>query len=1064
MKKKGLLLIHILVFIFGLTFDLRAQTDQVSGRVIAGTDRQPLPGAYLSTGTREKIYQADDQGHFSFRLQERKLTLTVYMMGFDTLKLQINESTVFPLELVLMPKITSLQEVRVSTGYTTLPKERATGAFASIQASELDLQPATGIAERLEGKVAGLTLNKSSYGPPSISIRGLSTIFADAKPLIIVDNFPFDGDLNSLNPQDIQKIDILKDATAASIWGVRSGNGVIVIQTKKGRYGQKLSFSGNMNIRRVEKPDLSYFPMLGSKDFIAAESQLFRQGYYLPQENNRLNFPALSPVVELLISQRDGLITGQQADQALARLAETSVLGELSKHFFRAALKQQYSMNLSGGGQNQHFIFAASYDKNRENQVRNDYNRFTLRAANTVRFGRKISASSSVMITGSNTAANTPGAGSLLSVGTKGIFPYAALADQNGLPLAVSRSFRESFKTEAEKEGYLNWDYKPLQELMLADKKQSLFYSRINAKLEYEIGRGLKAEALYQYERSSQTQTDRIHADSYYARDLVNKFTTRDGSSNLVRNIPPGGILDQELRSMDGQSGRLQLNYNYSKENTHRLDALAGVELKELVFSASQRRLYAYDDNILTSGSVNYRDIFTLYPLSTRESIPDPRKLSHLTDRYLSSYINANYTYKQAYSISGSARIDQSNYFGAKANNRRLPLWSAGLSWSPEVKRGKLTFLKVRATYGFNGNIDKSLTALTTMRYSTLAATTQPIATLVNPPNENLRWEKTGTINLGLDINIGNQGLSASLDYYLKKGTDLIGMIPVARTNGLTSFKGNVADMRGNGIDLEIRNTFRNNHFRWQSKLLLSINTSKVTRYSLAPYSQSLVQLAAGSPTATEPVPMEGKPVYGLYSYRSAGLDPATGNPRGYVNNEISQDYAAILTQTKPDDLIFHGSAIPTCFGAFINTLSYKDFSLTLAINYKLGYKFRRSSVDYYAFFQDWRAHSDFASRWKVPGDEKITNVPSMPATLNYSRESFYANSEALVEDGSHFRLQYINLAYRLGKTELYMNLDNPAILWRANKHGIDPDFIPSGSYTVFLPERTSTLGIRFGL
>lgn len=1064
MKKKGLLLLYILVCIFGLIFDLRAQPDQISGRVIASTDRQPLPGAYLSASTEDKIYQADDKGHFSFRLQERKLTLTVYMMGFDTLKIAINESTVFPLEIVLVPKITSLQEIRVSTGYTTLPKERATGAFASIEASELELQPGTGIAERLEGKVAGLTLNKSSYGAPSISIRGLSTIFADAKPLIIVDNFPFDGDLNSLNPQDILKIDILKDATAASIWGVRSGNGVIVIQTKKGRYGQKLSFSGNMNVRRAGKPDLSYFPMLGSKDFIAAESQLFGQGYYLPQENNRVNFPALSPVIELLISKRDGFVNGQQVDQALSRLAETSVLNEVSSHFFRPSLKQQYAMSVNGGSQNQHFIITASYDHNKQSEVRNAYNRFTFRAANTVNLLRKLSLSTSAMFSGSNTISNNPGAGAWLSVGSKGIFPYAKLADQNGLALAVSRSFRESFKTAVESGGYLNWDYKPLQELELADKKQSLLYYRLNGKLEYEIDNGLKAEALYQFERSLASLSDHMSAESYYVRDLINKFTSRDASGNLVRNIPTGGILDRELSSMAGQSGRIQLNYNKHIGKEHQIDALTGIELKELSYSGSRTRLYGYDDNILTSGAVNYRDIFSLYPLATRESIPDIRNLSQLTDRYLSIYLNANYTFRQSYSFSASARMDQSNYFGAKANNRRLPLWSAGFSWSPQAKIWKISYLKLRATYGFNGNIDKSLTALTTMRYSVLGATTQPVGTLVNPPNENLRWEKTGTVNLGADINIGNEGFAASLDYYLKNGTDLIGMIPVARSNGLTSYKGNVADMLGHGIDLEIRNTFRKNSFSWQTKLLLSTNRSKITHYSQAPYSQSLVHLAAGSPTATDPVPMEGKPVYGLYSYRWAGLDPLTGNPQGILNGEISQDYAAILSQTKPEDLVFHGSAIPTIFGAFTNTISYMNFSLSMAINYKLGYKFRRSSVDYYAFFQDWRAHSDFANRWKAPGDEKITNVPSMPQVLNYSRESFYSYSEVLVESGSHIRLQYINLAYKYAKTELYCNVDNPAMLWRANKHGIDPDFIPSESYTVFLPERTFTLGIKFGI
>ena len=197
-----------------------------------------------------------------------------------------------------------------------------------------------------------------------------------------------------------------------------------------------------------------------------------------------------------------------------------------------------------------------------------------------------------------------------------------------------------------------------------------------------------------------------------------------------------------------------------------------------------------------------------------------------------------------------------------------------------------------------------------------------------------------------------------------------------------------------------------------------------------------------------------GRPVYSIFAYRWGGLDPESGDPLGYLDGELSKNYSAITgSGTSADELEFYGSAIPTVYGSFINTWSYKNLSLDVAVAYKLGYWFRRPSIHYSQLYDSWKGHSDFADRWQQPGDEQFTDVPSNTYTPNYNRDAFYNGSSVLVEKGDHVRLQYITLNYRFSAQKyftqpklfedlnLFINVSNPGILWRANQKGIDPDY-----------------------
>src|SRR5690606_7749485 len=177
---------------------------------------------------------------------------------------------------------------------------------------------------------------------------GQSTLMGNAAPLIVVDNFPFEGDIRDINPQDVESISVLKDATAASIWGTRAGNGVIVLTTKKGSYGSSTNVSLTSNVSIAEKPDLFYEPVMSTAEFIDMEKLLFERGYYTVTEYSFSNEP-LSPVIELLIASRDGLISPQQAQTQIEEWKHLDVRNDLHRYFYQSPFSQQYALNLSGG-------------------------------------------------------------------------------------------------------------------------------------------------------------------------------------------------------------------------------------------------------------------------------------------------------------------------------------------------------------------------------------------------------------------------------------------------------------------------------------------------------------------------------------------------------------------------------------------------------------------------------------------------------------------------------------------------------------------------------------------
>ena len=1020
----------------------------VKGRVI-NEEAKPVLATVSVKGTDIRT-ATNEYGEFELKGIDEQATLVFTGVNIETQEINLNGRT----ELIVnaKTKIGEMDVVQVvSTGYEELPKERATGSFQKIDNELIDRSIAPNILDRLVGITSSLVSDKLRLGRPSgISIRGISTLTqAIMDPLIVVDNFPYEGSIDNINPNDIESVTVLRDAAASSIWGVRAGNGVIVITTKKAKFNQPLRVSFNSNFNITERPDLFAMPVMKSSDFIDVEQFLFDKGFFNSTISNTSNRPILSPVVEILVKKKNGVITADEAAGQIDALRNNDVRNDYLKYVYRKAFSQQYSLNVTGGNQDINYLFSVGYNKNQDNLIRNGSDRITLRSVTTLRPVRNLEIQLGVWLTKISKQNNNPG--NIEPSTDKSLYPYARLTDESGNPAVIEKDYRGLYTDTAGGGALLNWKYKPLDEIYLADNTSKQFDALTNIGIKYKFSTWLSAEVKYQYEKAMGSNQNLRNVETYLTRDWINRYTQINGST-VTRIIPYGGILDLANSDLTAHAMRGQINVDRTWNHKHRLASITGGEIRQAQNVYQTNRTYGYNEDNMTAAIVDLVNRYPIYGnLAGAAPIPPNISFSDKLNRIVSVYANASYTYDNRYVLSASARRDASNLFGVSSNNKWQPLWSAGLSWNISneafYKSEIIPYLKFRLSYGYAGNVNSALSALTTLTYTsvnTLGWTTLPYNMVSRPPNKGLRWEKVGTTNVGIDFGLKNQVLSGNIEYYFKKSDDLISGVPSDPTTGFSSLMRNAATLHGNGVDIMLNSKIFNKVFKWNVNLLFSYNRSIVKKYL------NEVRLSSYAGDAFSIKPILGENPYSVISYKFAGLDPVTGEPIGYLDKELSKDYNSIISKVTRDDLVLHGSAIPLYTGGLMNTISYKNISLSFNITGKWSYYFMRNTISYSALYSGWIGHKDFERRWQKPGDEAFTNIPAMPYPVNSRMDQFYRESEAVVERGDHIRLQDIRLSFSVDKTnfrhfflrnlQVYIYASNLGILWRANKAGLDPD------------------------
>jgi TonB-linked SusC/RagA family outer membrane protein len=1061
--------IYLLIFFFQLTTSNSSAQQLFQGKVTSEENGTVLKGATLTIASAKITVQSDENGQFSIKLNDGNYQLQVSYLGYLTKNISLTipnqGSLVIPLKLVA----NQLNEVVINTGYQILKREQTVGSITTLSAAKLDEQKGTDLLGRLENITSGLIADRSTAsGAGKLMIRGLSTIQGPKEVLVIVDNFPYEGDFANLNPNDVESISVLKDGVAASIWGARAGNGVVVVTTKKGAYQQKLQVDLTINNGIKEKTDLSQIRQISSSDFIDTELLLYGKGFYNSQINSTSK-PALSPVVEILIKQTAGTLSASQATAAINALRNYDIRDDFDKYLYQLGHHQQYALQLKGGTTNYNWIFSAGYDQN-TSELDDESSRLSAKFFNTIKPLKNLELGIGITITQNKSKVGKPGYGAITSK-SGAIYPYAQLADENGNHLSIPKDYRQSYIETAGGGKLLNWLYYPLDDYQLIDNTDESQELRFNGNLNYKFLPGFSFDLKYQYQRQVDNGKVNNSVESYSVRSTINRFSSINATTGVVTNkVPYGGILDLNTDNMIANNARAQLSFDQSYGD-HQLSAIAGSELREVRNTGNASRFYGYNDNILTTAAVDLTTPFPTFISGSTALIDNNNKLSASNNRFVSVYGNFAYTFKEKYTLFASGRRDASNLFGVNTNNKWNLLWSTGIAWNVSkekwFKNETLPYLKLRLGYGISGNIDPNMTAQTTIEYfSDVSIYTQtPYSRFNNYANTELSWEKVGMLNIGLDFSTKANRISGTIEYFNKRTKDLFGVYPLDYTTGIgATITKNVASTAGNGVDLSINTINTKGALRWLTDLNLSYFKDKVLDYYLTSQQGSNYIQGSGSVSA-----IIGKPVYAMLSYPWAGLDPQTGDPLGYLNGVPSKDYAALMGSTVTiNDLVYSGAVLPVYFGSMGQTLQYKNWQLTARAIFKAGHYIKKKSISYTGLYNSWSGNSDIANRWRQPGDEAFTNVPSQVYPAVSSRDNFYSGSETLVLKGDHVRLQYINLDYRVNakvlerifikKLNLYANINNLGIIWKATKENIDPEYREG-----ILPNKTIVFGIKAG-
>lgn len=1020
------------------------KTFNLKGRVLDRAGSMPLAGAIISTVNSAVKAVASKNGSFGMQVSLSD-TVIVQHVGYTEQRLVVDKDTV--ITFYLDRRSNELNVVKVNTGYQSIPKERATGSFDLINNKLYNEQVRMNVLDGIQNIANGVTLNTKINNPGQLSIRGLSTIKGPKSPLIIVDNFPFDGDISNINPNDVKSITVLKDAAAASIWGARAGNGVIVITTKRGNFGagRKISFTSNVTVSPA--PNLYYLSDITPRDYVDLEEFLFSKGYRIG-DTAAYGRPAFTPVYEVLFRKANGQISNAEAESLLDGYRSHDVRDDYNRLFYQNAVQQQYNLNLTGGGAQVAYSFSAGYDKNLSDLAAKT-SRITLRSNNTIRASKNLTLNIDIAYTNSSNESGKPAYGSVRAP------LYTRFVDKDGMPVAFYEDYRQPFIDTLGGGMLLDWKYYPASDYRYTDITSNLDNLIGNLGFKLKLPFGFELNAKYQFGRQNVTDRSLYKKQSYYARDKVNSYAQVDWNENEVEFIiPKGGILTDRKETMVSHHGRMQLNYSLDHKD-HQLTALVGWEISQRKTNSSNVTLYGYNEELDNNIDVDYSNTYPNIITGATLNIPGGPGLGGGLSRFVSLFTNAAYTYKGRYTVSASARRDASNVFGAKTNNRWTPLWSAGLSWDiseePFYNFDFLPYLKGRLTYGYSGNVDESLAAVTSISYAGSSPYTKTLmASYVNFNNPELQWEQSRMLNIGVDFAFKGNVINGSIEYYHKESDNLYGPYQLDRTVGLgkTSITKNIAAMAGSGWDIKLHTRNIDREVKWTTEWNINFYSDRIKKFYLENQPASYyVNRGYGYTGAL------GYPVYSVFTYEWAGLDPDTGDPIGYLNGEKSEDYRMIQSkETSLDELVYSGSATPTVFGTIGNSISWKGLSLSMRMSYEFGFYFVRSSINYNNLVYALKGHSDYLLRWQKSGDEKLTNVPSFIYPFNSSRDVFYQGSEVLVEKGDNIRLQYINLSYNfpLGRHKngtayrncrVYFVMNNLGIIWRANDKGIDPDY-----------------------
>ena len=879
----------------------------------------------------------------------------------------------------------------IITGYQVIDRRKSTVSNTVLKMDDIIVPGAASLDQMLEGRVPGMTLitNSGEVGiVPKIRIRGTSTLIGNREPLWVVDGIvvqdpvPISAEelndpdyinrignaIAGLNPQDIERIDVLKDAAATALYGTKAANGVIVITTKKGRVGPPL-ITYNMTTTFRQRPRYTdrHVDLMNSKERVMFSRELHEQHYVF---DGVINYVGYEGLLHQLYNHE---INDAQFVEEVARLETENT--DWFKLLTKDSFSHQHTVSISGGSEETRYY--ASIGFMRDNDViKSNYNQRYTAALNL----------ESSLTEWLYASFQLQGNVSQRRYYQDELAPMDyAYNTSRAIPAYEENGDYFYYNRLINGNNYVTRKFNILNELENSYQKQHTSGLTVTANLRFNFNSWLNANAILSYSNSNAEIEGYWGEKTFHAAELRGSEYGELVPSNSL--MPYGGELSHNETRNTSYTFRFQANANkyFGANEQHNINASAGFEMnstKYIGYTRSDRGYYP-DRGRQFMANINIEE-FPDYGDWLSRNVP---VLSDELTNILSGYATVAYSFRNLFTVSANARVDGSNRFGDQSNDKFLPIWSLSANYNIAdhefFKRDWLNYFTFKFSFGYQGNMLSSESPVLLINKLPMDSYYNEMEAEVSTyPNPNLKWEKTSSLNAGLTFALLDNRIQMETEYYYKHTKNAFMTKKVATMNGVDSYTINGGDVENQGYSLSITAIpIRNNDWNWIISTSFSRDYNKVNS---DPSSQTYEYTSFLDGTAL----VEGKAVNTFYSYDFIGLNPVDGGP--LFNDYEDQKYELYgldkyHTYTKV--LKASGRREPYMSGNLTTSLRYKNWRLNASFPYSLGAKTRLFRMFNKSLSPENNVHRDFLKRWQKPGDEQHTNIPAL---ISYSSNDYW--------------------------------------------------------------------------
>lgn len=1064
----------------------------VSGIVTGdGGATPPLAGVAVVVKGTQTGTMTDEDGKFSIRVRFTKgAEAPVLVFSCIGMVTQEHKCTRDFFRIQMKDELETLIGAVINTGYQRIDRRLSASSVASISGEDVLQSNASTLDNMLQGKIPGLTVLSSSSTPGAatkIRIRGTSTISGNREPLWVVDgviltdpvsistealndldNVNLIGNaISGLNPMDIEKIDVLKDASATAIYGVRAANGVIVVTTKKGSKGKpRVNYYGTVTV--TERPSYNRLNLMTSKERIDVSKEIAEKGLAYRFEPASVGYEGLLNDLYNRKIDYNQFLTGVQS------------MEEMNTDWFdilyHTSVSHRHNLSISGADDKVNYYVSGAYSEDNANLRGTGVKGYNVMGKVQVRFRPDLVGT--VQVRGSIQDKDYL---------NSGISAYSYAYNTSRAIPAYNEDGSLSYYNSEQGYNANPLKYNILNEINNSGRKVYSDALNFNSNLEWTVLAGLRLTGTFAMNVSGTTDKEWYNDRTNMAAKLRqtnygDALPDNDTFKSEMCQLPYGGKLYTSDTRNFGYTARLQADYSKYVKG-HHFSAAAGFETRSVKYTGLTSTQWGFlPDRGQTSVSIDPEQ----WPKFNDLQMSTPDVVTDRLSNYVSLYGVLSYAYKSRYILNANVRADGSNKFGQDKSTRFLPIWSVSARWNimnePFLKDVMwLNELSVKGSYGIQGNVSDEQTPSMIIKLGSIDQLSGDyVATLSKLPNPFLKWEKTRSYNMALDFSVLNNRISGTVEYYYKKGNDQIVSVEVSPTTGISSMSLNVGDIMNKGYEFILNAVpVKVGDFRWSLSLNSAKNINKVTRGGMQD-EYTYAQYTGGTAV------LKGYAINSFFSYKFAGLD-SDGLP---TFSDIEETDGITKEEMYAKAFAYSGNRVPDMQGGFSTNFTYRNFTLGLFFSYSLGSKVRMNNLyndsGQYLPNPQQNMSGEFVNRWRQSGDEEWAVIPALSTerlsmstgifsgrsiSIASNKWQMYNQSDLRVVSGDFLRLKTAYLRYqipqkvckalRISSASARLEGNNLWLLASGKLNGQDPEQLGMGSIGITTPVAASC---SFGL